>query len=112
MMRQLAPNPIAELRSVPFSEYVHGTFFYDPSKRFILVQVLNTIELAIRGEIRPAPRVVISIDPRRLKVTGARAVWPAEKELPVMLERGNGGMKNEVVLENPPRYTALYLRLA
>ena len=38
-------------------------------------------------------------------------MWPAEKELPVMLERGNGGMKNEVVLENPARYTALYLRL-
>lgn len=112
LMRQLGPNPIAELRSVPFSEYVHGTFFYDASKRFILVQVLNTIELATRGELRPAPRVIISIDPRRLKVIGARAVWPAEKELPVGLERGNGGMKNEVVLENPARYTALYLRLA
>jgi hypothetical protein len=108
LMRQLVPNPIAEILSVPSSEYVHGTFFYDPSKRFILVQVLNTIELATRGELRPAPHVIIRTDPRRLKVAGARAVWPAEKELPVGLEKG----KNVVVLENPARYTALYLRLA
>jgi hypothetical protein len=108
LLRQMTPNPIAELRSVPFSEYVHGTFFYDPSKRFILVQVLNTIELATRGEIRPAPRVEIRLDPRRLKVAGARVVWPAKKDLPVLMEKG----KSLVVLENPPRYTALYLRLA
>jgi hypothetical protein len=108
LIRQLAPSPLAELWSVPFSEYVHGTFFYDPSKRFILVQVLNTIELATRGELRPAPRVEIRLDSRRLKVTGARAVWPAKKDLPVLTERG----KTLVVLENPPRYTALYLRLA
>jgi hypothetical protein len=108
LMRQLAPNPLAEIRSVPASEYVHGTFFYDPSKRFILVQVLNTIELATRGEIRPAPRVEIRLDPRRLEVAGARVVWPAKKDLPVLMERG----KSLVVLEYPPRYTALYLRLA
>jgi len=108
LLRQLAPNPLAELRSTPFSEYVHGTFFYDPSKRFILVQVLNTIELATRGELRPAPRVEIRLDPGRLKVAGAMAVWPAQKDLQVLAENG----KTLVVLENPPRYTALYLRLA
>jgi hypothetical protein len=108
LLWQLTPNPLAELWPVPFSEYVHGTFFYDPSKRFILVQVLNTIELATQGELRPAPRVEIRIDPRRLKVGGARVVWPATKDLPVITEKG----KSLVVLENPPRYTALYLRLA
>ena len=107
LIRQLAPNPLAELRSAPFSEYVHGTFFYDPSKRFILVQILNTIELATRGELRAAPRVEIRVDSGRLKVAGARVAWPVKKDLPVLTEKG----KTLVVLENPPRYTALYLRL-
>ena len=28
-MRQLVKDPIAELRPEPFTEYLHGTFFYD-----------------------------------------------------------------------------------
>ncbi len=108
LLRELAPNPIAELRSVPFSEYVHGTFFYDPSKQFILVQVLNTIELATNGEIRPGPRVEIHLDMRRLKISGARMVWPETKDLPLKLVNG----MIEVALDNPPRYIALLLRVA
>jgi hypothetical protein len=108
LLEQLVPNPLAELRSIPFSEYLHGTFFYDPSKRFILVQVLNTIELVTRGELRAAPRVEIRIDPRRMHVVGARIVWPAKKDLEVLTDAG----KSLVVLESPPRYTALYLKLA
>jgi hypothetical protein len=108
LVRQLAPNPLAELVSEPFSEYVHGTFFYDPGKRGILVQVLNTIELATRGELRPAPRVRLRLDPRRLNVAGARVVWPAQQDLRVLSERA----RTVVTLENPPRYTVVYLRLA
>jgi len=108
LMRQLAPDPIAELRPEPFSEYVHGTFFYDASKRFILVQVLNTVELATEGEFRPAPKVVLRINPKKLNVTGARVVWPKERDLRVTAQGG----KTEIILENPGRYTALFLKLA
>ncbi len=108
LVRELAPNPIAELRSVPFSEFVHGTFFLDSDKRFVLVQVLNTIELVTQGEIRPAPRVEIHLDSRRLNVSGARIVWPETKDLPLKMADG----RIEVVLENPSRYAALLLRVA
>jgi hypothetical protein len=107
LVRQLVPIPIAELRPEPFSEYVHGTFFWDASKRFILVQVLNTIELATLGELRPAPDVVIQVDSARLKVAGARVVWPKQRELEVVSRKG----ATQVMLKAPGRYTALYLKL-
>jgi hypothetical protein len=107
-MRQLVRRPIAELRPEPFSEYVHGTFFRDASEKFILVQVLNTIELVTKGEYRPAPQVIIKVDPARLKVSGARLVWPKEKELEVVSKDG----ATQVVLAAPSRYIALYLKVA
>ena len=106
-MRQLVPNPVAELRPEPFSEYVHGTFFYDRSKRFILVQVLNTLELVTGGEFRSAGKVVIHTDPARLKVVAARIVWPMEQDLEVLSQVGS----TRVEVQAPGRYTALYLKL-
>ena len=108
LVRQLVRRPIAELRPEPFSEYVHGTFFWDASKKFIVVQVLNTIELVTKGEFRPTPQVIIKVDPARLKVSGARLVWPKEKELEVV-SKDNA---TQVVLAAPSRYTALYLKVA
>lgn len=108
VMRKLVPNAIAELRPEPFSEYVHGTFFYDESRRFILVQVLNTVELATKGEFRLAPTVVLRLNPEKLKVKGARVVWPKERHLSVVTRDG----KIQIVLNNPDRYTALFLKLA
>jgi hypothetical protein len=107
LMRKLVPNPIAELRPELFSEYGHGTFSYTPSRKFLLVQVLNTIELATEGEYRGIGRVMISVDGARLKLKGARIVWPKEKDLEVK-EEGN---RTQIVLENPPRYTAMLVRL-
>lgn len=107
LMKKLVKQPIAELRSEPFSEYVHGTFFYDKDRKYILVQVLNTIDLATEGEYRGIPRVVLSVDKKRLDVNGAKAVWPQEENL-IVRER-NG--RKEIVLQNPARYTALFLKL-
>jgi hypothetical protein len=107
LMRQLVPRPIAELRPEPFSEYVHGTFFWDASNRFILVQVLNTLELVTGGEFRPAGKIVIHTDHVRLKVVGARVVWPKEQELEVLSKAGS----TRVEVPAPGRYTALYLKL-
>lgn len=108
LMRQLVKEPIAELLPEPFTEYLHGTFFYDKSGEYVLVQFLNTVEGALEGEYRAVPRVRISVDARRLKVTGARMVWPKEQDVPV---RSRGG-RAEIVIENPPRYGALYMKLA
>ena len=107
-MRQLVPNPIAELRLEPSTEYTHGTFFYDKTREHVLVQVLNTTEPALDGEYRESPNVSLRVDGRRLKVTGARTVWPKEDELIVRSRNGRG----EVQLLKPARYTALYLKLA
>lgn len=106
-IRQLVAEPIAELRTEPFSEYVHGTFFYDESKRFVLVQVLNTVELATNGELRPAPNVVIRTSLGKLPIKDARMVWPERRDLTVAQHSGTA----QVVLVNPARYTALFLRL-
>ena len=107
LIRQLVPSPIAEVRSEPFSEFVHGTFFWDKSKRFILVQVLNTIQQLTEGELRTAPPVVISVDPQRLALAGAQTVWPKEKAL--VAERKQG--RDQIVLPDVGIYTALYLKL-
>jgi hypothetical protein len=106
-MRQLVKEPIAELRPEPFTEYLHGTFFYDQSGEYVLVQFLNAVEAAMEGEYRGISRVKIDVDGTRLKVTGARMVWPKEEELEI---HPRGG-RIEVVLPDPPRYGALYLKL-
>ena len=31
LIRQLIPNPVAEIVPTPFTEYLHGSFFYDPA---------------------------------------------------------------------------------
>ena len=107
LMRQLVPLPIAEIVPQPFSEYVHGTLFYDRNREFVLVQVLNTLELATEGEYRGVERVEVRIDPRRLKVSGAQVVWPEKKDL---TPKETGG-QTVVVLENPARYTAMLLEI-
>ncbi len=64
LMQQLDPNPIAELTPVPFTEYVHGTFFYDKNKRSILVQILNAVELAAKGKYSGSSGVELGLDSR------------------------------------------------
>ncbi len=108
LVQQLVPRPIAELRSEPASRYVHGTFFYDQTKRFILAQVLNAVELATQGEFRPVSNVELRINSNKLKVVGARVLWPNEKDMPVT----SNNALTRIVLPNPERYTAVYLKLA
>jgi hypothetical protein len=108
LMRQLVKNPIAELRPEPHTEFLHGTFFYDKTRENILVQVLNTSEQALDGEYRASPDVRIRIDGKRLRVTGAHAVWPKEEDFQVGTQQGRA----EILLKNPARYSALFLKLA
>jgi hypothetical protein len=108
LLRQLVPNPIVELRLEPFSEYVHGTFFYDQSGRFVLVQVLNTIEIITRGEFREAPKISLAVNSSRLKVAEARVVWPQTADLHVTTREG----KTHIALPKLERYMALFLKLA
>jgi hypothetical protein len=107
LIRHLVPNPLAEIRTDPFSEYLHGTFFHDANKQLVLVQLLDTIQLATKGELRPTPEIELSIDPRRLRVTAAQMVWPTTKDLQITRRDG----KTRIRLEKPDRYTALYLKL-
>ena len=82
-------------------------FFYDKSKQFMLVQVLNTVELLAKGELQASIGAEIRVNPNKLKVTGARVVWPKTGDLPLRTEAG----KTVVILPKVERYTALYLRL-
>ena len=45
--------------------------------------MLNTLELATEGEYREIAKVRLGVDANRLKVTGARMVWPEQKDLEV-----------------------------
>jgi hypothetical protein len=108
LLRQLVPDPIVELRLEPFSEYVHGTFFYDRSGQFVLVQVLDTIEIITRGEFREAPGISLVVNGSKLKVTGARMVWPKTLDLPLSTREG----KTYIALPKLDRYMALFLKVA
>jgi hypothetical protein len=79
---------------------VHGTFFWDQSRRFVLVQILNSVELATEGELVEAPEVQVRV---RMKAAGARIVWPEEREL-----RVEDGV---VRLSKVGRYTAVWLKV-
>ena len=92
---------------VSVTEYLHGSFFYEKSKQFILVQVLNTVELLAKGELQVPIGAEIRVNPNKLRVTGARMVWPKTEDLPLRREAG----KTIVVLPKIEPYTALYLRL-
>jgi len=105
---QLVPDPIVELASVPFTEYVHGTVFHDQDERFVLVQLLNTVELATNGEYQGTAKVEIRINPNKLEARSARMVWPKDADLPLVTR----GSKNVVVVQSLERYAALYLKLA
>ncbi len=108
LVRQLVPNPVAEITPSPFTEYLHGSLFFDKSRRFVLVQLLNTVELLAKGKLQTPIRAEIRINPNKLKVTGGRAVWPRTEDIPMRTEAG----KTVIVVPRVERYTAIYLRLA
>jgi hypothetical protein len=108
LLQQLVPNPLVELRLEPFSEYVHGTFFYDRSGRFVLVQILNTVEIITQGEFREAPQISLAVNSSKLRLAGARVVWPKSADLPLAAREG----KTHIALPKLDRYMAIYLKLA
>ena len=107
LLAQLIPSPVAEIVPTPFTEYLHGSFFYDESRQFILVQILNTVELLAKGELQAPIGAEIRINSSKLKVTGARVVWPQTEDLPIRAKAGT----TVIVLPKVERYMALYLRL-
>ena len=107
LVGELVQSPLAELRTSPFSEFVHGSFFHDVEKGMILVQVLDPMQLATKGEMRPTPPVAITLDAARMNVTAAQIVWPKVRDLTVARE----GKRLRIVLEKPDRYSAIYLKV-
>jgi len=108
LIRELVPKPLAELRTEPFSEFVHGTFFHDEERQLILVQVLDAIQLATKGEMRTTPDITISVNSEHLKITAARILWPKVRDLTVTRQSG----KANILLEKPDRYMMIALKLA
>ena len=107
LIGQLVPGPLASLLTNPFSEFVHGSFFHDEEKGVILVQVLDAVQLATKGEMRPTPPVQITLDAARINVTAARTVWPNVRDLAVARD----GKRLRIMLDKPDRYTAIYLKV-
>jgi hypothetical protein len=108
LTRNLVPKPAAELRFAALPEYLHGTFFWDKSRRFVLVQILNAVELATEAEFIDVPSAEILVDPQKLKAVAARTVWPRQQDLEV----SSAGGRTRIVVPKPGRYTALYLKIA
>jgi hypothetical protein len=107
LMRTLVPNPVVELSTSSLKKHVHGTFFYDRTKRFVLLQLLNSIELSTGAEFIDVPHVDVSWDPHRLVVTAAKMMWPKEQELSLKTASTRKGIR----IQTPGRYAALYLKL-
>jgi hypothetical protein len=107
LIRQLVPSPAAEIVVTPHTEYFHGSFFFDKSRKFILLQMLNTIELLNKGEFQMPVSAEARLDATRLRVTGARMVWPETRDLSVRTDAG----RTIVSLPEVKRYAAVYLRL-
>jgi hypothetical protein len=108
LLRQLVSRPVAELRTEPRSEYVHGSFFWEKGKRSILVQVVNTVELATNGELPGSPGVTVWINPDKIKVKAARVLFPTEKDLQVGSKDGG----THIILPKLERYMMLRLGVA
>ncbi len=107
LVRTLLPDPVAELSFPALAEHLHGTFFRDPGKRLVLVQILNAIELVTRAEFIDVPYAEVRWNPEKLKVAGARVVWPKVENLKIATEKRNVSLR----VPSPGRYTALYLKL-
>ena len=107
LVRQLVPGPIAEIIPAPSTDYFHGSFFHDASGKFILLQVLNTVELLSKGEFQMPVTAEVRIDAKRLRVTGARMVWPETRDLPLRTTAG----RIIISLPEVKRYAAVYLRV-
>jgi hypothetical protein len=107
-IRRITPPPVIELFARPRADFVHGTFFFDKSSELILAQVLNTVQVATDGELRPARGMSIRIDSKRLSVTAARMVWPETQDLPITTD----GDRLVVNLPELDVYAAVYLRLS
>ena len=107
-LRDLTPNPVIELGVEPRSEFVHGTFFFDKDRRYVLAQVLNTLPVVADGESRPIRGISIRVNPARMEVTGARMVWPKKQDLPLIEQNG----KLVVRLPEVDTYAAICLSLA
>ncbi len=105
VLRQLVPRPVAELSTEPHSEYVHGSFFWEKGKQSILVQVVNTVEIATNGELLGAPGVAAWINPDKIKVKTARVLFPAEKDLAVASANG----RTHIPLPKLERYMVVRL---
>lgn len=106
LVRQLVPNPIAELRFGALPEHLHGTFFWDASRRFVLVQILNAIELATGAEFIDIPYAEIRWNPNKLRISGARMVWPKTQDFDI--SHGTAALR----IQSPGRYVAIYLKVA
>ncbi len=108
LVRGLAPRPLAELRFPVLAEHIHGTFFWDRGRRFVLVQILNAVELSTEGEFVDVPSAEIRLDPARLRVAAARVVWPSVRDLAAE----HSAEITRILVPRPGRYTALYLKVA
>jgi hypothetical protein len=72
-----------------------------------LVQILDAVQLATKGELRPTPNVEIVFDSARLRVRGAQMVWPRKRDFAIKMD----GERGRILLDRPDHYTALYLKL-
>jgi hypothetical protein len=108
VMRDLVKNPIAELAFPTLPKHLHGTFFWDRSKHFILVQILNSIELSTGAEFVDIPHADVSWNPARLNVTAARMMWPKKQDYSVRVTEARATLR----VPSPGRYAAIYLKIS
>jgi hypothetical protein len=81
IVRQLLPAVAIRVDGGEIPGYYHATFWRDATHKRVLVQIVNTSALVLRGEVIPLRGVTLVGNAARLRAKSARVLWPDEQKL-------------------------------
>jgi hypothetical protein len=81
ILRQLVPTVALRLDGGEIPGYYHATFWRDAAHKRLLVQIVNTSALVLRGEVVPLRGVKLVVNVGTLHAKTAKVLWPEEGRL-------------------------------
>jgi hypothetical protein len=103
VVRQLVPTVALRLDGGEIPGYYHATFWRDATHRRLLVQIVNTSALALRGEVVPLRGLTLAGNPNKFRARSGRLLWPREQGL----ELSQGDREWHVPLPDLDIYTVV-----
>jgi hypothetical protein len=81
VVRQLVPTVPIRVDGSETPGYYHATFWRDDAHKRLLVQIVNTSALVLRGKVVPLRGVRVVGNAGILRANTARVLWPEERSL-------------------------------